>query len=532
MISTRKKHRLILCNDGGPLLGPNIEAPVGANGLEKLVLEPLDGTQVDTLFWQIGTDPYKSTPTHRLTGWYSHRTDIGPRWGDGMDAFNSAGMWRIYENTRNLIEQGTDPLEVIVERGHKRGLDVFASMRVNDIHDGFHMDGDPPFFSPTKLDHPEWLLGPVYNPEPESRYKGLSRYALNFAVWEVRDYALAMATETIDNYNVDGLEWDFCRFPRLFPEGAARDNAQLMTTVIGSLREALDRKGEQQGRRLELAVRVPPTIELAAAFGLDVEEWIRRGLIDILIAGVVHGNLHRVPVESFVQAAKDTGVQVIAQNPGFFRLGRPNSAKVLWGETGLYSDEMCRATAAAHWQAGADGVYLWNNQLIEFNHSVDYDARPWREVGSPDTLIGKDKHYVVDSPADWDTMRYELGAPAVPQGPLPQSLASEGDSAEVSVDIADDVGTGTTTATLRVLIVNLTNRDTVVFTLNGIELGITSASIALNYDDCWLDFDVSGGPIRRGWNTFVLKVKERNRLISAPLSLASVEVLVRYPQQC
>jgi hypothetical protein len=528
MTTTHKQHRLILCNDGGPLLGPNVEAPIGADGLEKLVLEPLDGTQVDTLFWQIGTDVFKSSPTHRLTGWYSHRTDIGPQWGDGMDAFTSAGNWRIYENTRDLIEQGTDPLEVLVERGHKRGIDVFASMRVNDIHDGFHKDGDPPSFVPTKREHPEWLLGPAYNPEPESRFKGISRYALNFAVPEVRDYALAIATEAIDNYDVDGIEWDFCRFPRLFPEGTARDNAHLMTDLIGSLRQALDTKGEQQGRRLELAVRVPATIDLSAAFGLDVEEWIRQGFIDILIAGVVHGNSHRIPIESFVQAAEGTRVQVIAQNPGFFWLGRPNSAKVLWGETGLYSDEMCRATAAAHWQAGADGVYLWNNQLIEFNHSADYDAQPWREVGSPDTLIGKDKHYAVDSPADWDTMRYELGAPAVAQGPLPQTLANTGDSAEVSIDIADDIADGSPNATLRVLIVNLTNRDDVTFTLNDVELDITRAKIALNYDDCWLDFDVSKGPLKRGWNLLNMRVVERNPRVSAPLTVASVEVIVRY----
>ena len=528
MTSTRRKHRLILCNDGGSLLGPDVEAPIGADGLEKLVLEPLDGTQVDTLFWQIGTDVFKSSPTHRLTGWYSHRTEIGPRWGDGMDTFDSAGNWRMYENTQHLIEHDTDPLEVVVERGHKRGLDVFVSMRVNDTHDGFHKDGEPPLFSPTKRDHPEWLLGPAYNPEPESMYKGFSRYALNFAVPEVREYALAIATEATDNYEVDGLEWDFCRFPRVFAEGTTRDNAHLMTELIGLLRHALDRKGDQVGRRLELAVRVPYSVDLSAAFGLDVADWMQHGLVDIVTAGTVHGNSHRIPVESFVKAAEGTDVQVIAQNLGFFWFGRSNSAKVLWGETGLFTDEMCRATAATHWQAGVDGVYLWNNHFIEFNHSADYDRQPWREIGAPDTLAGKDKHYAVDSPADWKTMTYEHGSPLVPEGPLPQELNDVGDSAEVSIDIADDVGNGSPSATLRILVVNLTNRDDVTFTLNEVELDFASASIALNYDDCWLDFDVSKGPLKRGWNSLYVRVNGRNERVSAPLSLASVEVIVRY----
>ncbi|MFP6647443.1 MAG: family 10 glycosylhydrolase [Candidatus Latescibacterota bacterium] len=527
------EHRLILCNDGGPLLGPNVEAPIGADGLERLVLDPLAGTQIDTLFWQLGTDPYLSTPTHRLSDWHSHRTQVAPVWGDGIEKFTSAGNWRIYENTRHLFEQGTDPIEVIVEGGHRRGLDVFASMRVNDIHDGFHPDDDPPFLSPTKRAHPDWLLGRTPNPLPRGLFTGLSRFAFNFALPEVREYRLAIAREVIDNYEVDGLEWDFCRCPRLFPEGTSRDNAHVMTDVIKSLREALDKKGAQVGRHLKLAVRVPPTIELAAAFGIDVETWIADGLIDILIAGVVLGSMHRVPVESFVEAARDTDVKVIAQNLGMFWDGRPNSTRVLWGEPDVYSDDMCRASAATYWQAGVDGLYLWNNQIIEFARDASYDGQPWREIGAPESLHRMNKHYVVDSPADREMSIYEFGAPPIPEGPLPQSLDVPGDTAEVSVDIADDIAESADSpppahATLRLLIVNLTNRDEITVALNDVPLDMSSARIALNYNDCWLDFEVSDGLLKRGWNHLLLQVLSRNPRVSAPLTVASVEAIIEY----
>ena len=52
-----KPHRLILCNDGGTLVGPTAEAPIGAEGLARLAIDPLRDTQVDTLYWQLGTDP-------------------------------------------------------------------------------------------------------------------------------------------------------------------------------------------------------------------------------------------------------------------------------------------------------------------------------------------------------------------------------------------------------------------------------------------------------------------------------------------
>ena len=44
-----KPHRLILCNDGGTLVGPTLEAPMGEQGLVDLTIGPLLDTQIDTL---------------------------------------------------------------------------------------------------------------------------------------------------------------------------------------------------------------------------------------------------------------------------------------------------------------------------------------------------------------------------------------------------------------------------------------------------------------------------------------------------
>ena len=130
-----KPHRLILCNDGGTLVAPTMEAPIGAEGLARLAIDPLRDTQVDTLFWQLGTDPYLGTPTHRLSDHYSHDTAVGPRWGQDGSPFTTASNWRIYENARQMSESGADPAAVVIEHGHQAGLEVFLSMRVNDVHD-------------------------------------------------------------------------------------------------------------------------------------------------------------------------------------------------------------------------------------------------------------------------------------------------------------------------------------------------------------------------------------------------------------
>ena len=511
-----KGHRLILCNDGGTLAGPSLEAPIGAEGLARLTIDRLRDTQVDTLYWQLGTDPYLGTPSHRLSDFYSHNTKVGPRWGDGMKRFSNAGEWRIYENTRQMIQQGTDPAAVVIDYGHKAGLEVFLSMRVNDRHDS-RLKGklNDPLMSPMKRNNTKWILGG----------SGRSRTAYNFAIPEVRAYRLALAEEAIANYDLDGLDWDFCRSKTLFPTKPGHETgkyAPLLTDLMRRLRVALEKKSKQVGRKIHFSARVPGTFKQALSYGIDVKTWLDEGLIDVLIVGQEFGYKHRLPVEEYVKATRGTGVQVIAQNLGLFMQRRPWSARVLWNERDYYSLQMCRATAASHWRAGADGIYLFNNHLIEFARDANYDRQPWKEIADPDLIARKDKHYLVD--------QRESG------GPLPVTLRKPGDEAKISIDIADALASAVQDGalkgvTLRLLIEHLTDLDTLEFDLNGELLDTASAWKRLLYNDCWLDFDVFPPVLKQGWNNLKVKVESRNPRVSAKLTLRSVEVLVRYAEE-
>ena len=64
--------------------------------------------------------------------------------------------------------------------------------------------------------------------------------------------------------------------------------------------------------------------------------------------------------------------------------------------------------------------------------------------------------------------------------------------------------------------------------LNDLPLDISFARVALNYNDCWLDFEVSNGLLKRGWNHLSLQVLSRNPRMSAPLTVASVEAIIKY----
>ncbi len=515
------KRRLVLCNDGGTLGAPDLEAPIGVEGLVRETIDPLRDTMVDTLYWQIGVDPYWGTATHRLSDWYAHRTKVGTVWGSDRDKFKTAGEWRIYENMRQLMEQGTDPPSVVIEHGHKAGIDVFLSLRFNDGHDSRLADGlNDVNIAPLKRRHPEWLLDPLKHNDPESVRVGRSfdKFGYDFAVPEVRQYQLALIREAIANYDLDGFDLDFCRQPTVFKAGEAERGMPLITEIVRQTRAAVEDKGRASGRKVFLSVRVPPSVDYNLQHGLDVPTWIRERLVDIVVVGEPGGWNYRLPIEQYRDLAKGTACKIFAQNLCAYKEERGRSAAVLFGERNYYSTEQFRAVAARHWQAGADGIYIWNQHFLKFDRDDRFDRQSWKEIGDPQVLEHRDKHYLV--------------GPKGRGGSLPIELGKAGDAVEIHVEIADDLVAAhrdglLRTATLRLLIEQLTSLDQFDLMLNGAMLDLAKARKRLNYNDCWLDFDVAQSMIK-GNNVLKVKVKDRNPHILAPLVVRSVEALVAY----
>jgi len=506
----KEKRRLVLCNDGGTLGAPDMEAPIGIEGLVRETIDPLRDTMVDTLYWQIGVDPWLGTDSHRLSDWYSHQTKVGAIWGSDRDKFKTAFEWRISENAQRIMEHGTDPVAVVIEHGHKAGLDVFISFRINDGHDSRLKDGiNDANMVPMRHDHPDWLLNG----------EGFAKFEYNFAIPEVRAYTLALVREAIANYDLDGFDLDFCRQPKLFKNGEGATQVMLITDMLRETRAALDARGRTLNRKLFLSVRVPPDLKKAQKEGIDVATWIKERLVDIVIVGDPNGWNYRLPIEPFHELALGTGCKVLAQNLCAFKEDRGRSASVLFGERDYYSTEQYRAVAAKHWQAGADGIYLWNQHWLKFYRDDKFDRQSWKEIGDPQILAHKDKYYIV--------------GPSTRGGTLPLNLARAGDTHEINVEIADDLAAAQhegvpPEVTLRLMVEQLTSLDQLEFQLNSVILDMASAKKRLNYNDCWLDFDVSK-TMRKGNNPLVIKLTTRNPHVLAPLAVRHVDALVRYP---
>jgi uncharacterized lipoprotein YddW (UPF0748 family) len=112
---------------------------------------------------------------------------------------------------------GYDPLDLIIKQGHRNGYEVHAWINL------YYAWSHAPFpLSEEHIinKHPEWIIGNekgvslrTFTVE-EIKAMGLEGYFLEPGNPQVRDHLRKVAREIVENYDVDGLHMDYCRFPR------------------------------------------------------------------------------------------------------------------------------------------------------------------------------------------------------------------------------------------------------------------------------------------------------------------------------
>ena len=323
---------------------------------------PLAGSFVDAIFYCTWSSGF---------GLFTHDTKVG-------EVFSTReGLFR-----KNLapamLAAGTDPLRVVADFGRQHGIEVFWSFRVNDTHDGSGADYGPIMFRANRLkrEHPEWLIG---SPQKKPKFGAWS--AVDFTRDEIRDLAFRYVEEVCRNYPVDGVELDFFRHPVFFKRaaqtGTACDDAEraLMTGLLRRIRAMTETEGLRRGRPILLAIRVPDSVEYCRAIGIDLEHWLADGLVDLLITG---GYFQLNDPGYGAALARRHGVKYY---PSLDESRvRDDAARKLRSSTSAYRGRALRA-----WQAGADGVYLFN----AFNPRDPI----WRQLGSPALLATADRDY-------------------------------------------------------------------------------------------------------------------------------------------
>ena len=515
-----RKPKLIYYNDDRHYLMYRYDPPMSLHRFQQPVDEIL-GTGVDTLSFGLGSGQ---------TFW--HDTEIGLKWGERIEKHNNGVMWwRAAENLRLALEAGIDPLKVVIDRAHEKGIQVLGSLKMNDPS---YPGGERLYWlGKLKWDHPEVMIGEI---DPaDDRVATCS----DFARPEVRRERLNVIEEVCDRYGADGLEMDDCLKDSaarvFFKPSEARKNAPILTDFVREVRDLLDRIGDKRGERLCLAARVHPVEDANLAVGMDVRTWLSEGLVNIVIP--YHGILETSLVDTsplpgwLVDLAHEAGAWVYTPVGRTPYDDRYHDATI----------EMYRAAGTNHQANGADGLYLSD---LPWPHT-EREYEVLREMGDSDIYARKAKHYVV-APKFLEPGQYAM------KGHLPAML-EEGMPALVPISIGDTLDAARTDGelervTLGVRVVQTCPEDRLSVQFNGYGLPVSTARVATYYGGIvpygasrqglqtrigthyWFEFDLPLDVPRQGENTLTVTMERHFKALTAERVLLQAEIRIVYKE--
>ena len=508
-----RSHEVMFFTDGRHTSTYLYEPPMGV----RQYLEPVDEVAdlgIDTLVYGVGD----GSVLH-------YATEAGERWGHNVDLGDTAIWYRAGMNLASAIERGINPLAIICARAQELGFEFIPSFLVPVTHTPRQRvtnarTGD------FVMDHPEFQVGP--EPDvPEAKHD--RPYRLSFVHPEVRENRLAIIRELVSRYPTDGVDVNLVS--GIMPFIGRRDvpeHTQTITGWIAECRAACREAAADQGRDKRLIVRVPCTLKGCLSTGLDVEGWMKEGLVDTVVAMPVVGGYENdvSRLREIVQAAENTGVKVIA---GMHAQGQH------------YTRQVTTAAASNAYASGADGVFFVTYYPSPGRYPYDDAALGrLRFMGLPELLAHKDKNFRLGPTEDPDP-----GAPYGEKGQLPAYPRQGEPGPEITIDVSDDLAAKEKPGELwccelRVMIQNMVHHDRVRLFWNGVAVPEESIRMAdwtyhirprpthavLGYR---LHVDLTGDRLpKQGTNTVRVDVLQKDERLVHPISVAEIEVVVEY----
>lgn len=331
--------------------------PTEAQQLLKKTVDYIHSLDIKTLVYSVGASSdvlYYPTKVANTLGWRATKSEQQ----------NVAIKIKI-ENARACLSAGMDAIKTASIQAKKNNMLFIPSLRMNDSRFTFDPQNSP-YTSKFWLDNTNLAIKNA--PKPFNKeYANL----LDYSHEKVRNYRLDIIFETIDRNkeNIDGFELDFSRIQVLFPAGKAEIGAPLITAMLKKVREKLNANAKIQGRPMYLLARIPPSAEACKLAGLDIDTWMKEGLVDMVSPSQLMTLAQDMPVESIIAKAHQYKVKVYPtlMPKSNFRLAFKPSLPTLGlnlksGSQIATLEEM--VTAAVNYrQMGADGLYLFNYNI-------------------------------------------------------------------------------------------------------------------------------------------------------------------------
>ena len=446
------------------------------------VLHPVDvvaNSMVDTFVFGLG-----------IGRTMSYGTRVGEIWFDGKE--DHIANWRARETVLSLLDQGMDPLTMVIERAHHHGMDFYASLRLAANNLPGELPDKPDFSSPA-----------------------------------ARNERFALIEEALTRYGVDGFELD-CAYepngePMFRPEHVSQGYG-ILTQFIGEVRQLVDDIARHRGRPVGLGVRVLPTLNGNRQAGLDLPAWLEAELVDFVVPiFYADENMDQnLPFEEVASLAHSHACYVYPGVRPFYRRETDRQSA---------SPAMYRAAAVNFLHKGADALYM-----MQFNWpycTVQDQMRVLLSyIGDAELMHRKSRHYFI-------TPRLENAAKWDYTSPLPLELSVVGDAggSSFSMYVGDDLAKARDqgmlpSATLRLHIDNVSIHDRIDVFLNGQLLPANARTWdPVGYLYAWIGYPLLNPLPEVGSNTIEVALRSRPPQLSGPITLIECELMVDFVQQ-
>lgn len=423
---------------------------------------------------------------------------VGLLFGSDKRPFSSAIAWHAWQSMQSLMDRGLDPLQVLIDRAHDKGMDFFADLR----------------------------LATYGGMDPAHKVEGGGR---GFAEEEVRQRHFAVLRELAEDYPVEGVELDypaaFGEPPFFFRADEVESGKEIMTEWVAQVADMVRNRPGEPGL---VGARVFPSEEMNLAQGLDVRTWLGEGLVDFVLPyHYRYNNLDcDMDIDWVIEKAHQHDVAVY----GILQHSIRDESTVHDDRRSLRriypSSEMVHAAAANFWNRGVDGLCTWFMKwpLRQQERSV------LSEIGDPDLVKERDKRYVF-------IRRSEEAASLGYDAYLPLELGEEsyGELFSLPFYIADDIAGASDRIRqvhLRINISNVVTQDRFTVLLNGESL--EDETCLRDYGrrdaprDQWFEFHLERVRPRRGRNVLEIALDGRPDLLVGGVRIEEVEVYVQY----
>ncbi|MBC8462656.1 MAG: hypothetical protein H8D67_32220 [Deltaproteobacteria bacterium] len=288
--------------------------------------------------------------TKVATTWDKYHTEVTKAiWPDVLEE-----QARVQSDAvRKLFDLGTDPLALTIDACRKHSVYIVASYRMN-AEDFYH--GELDLFDFGRA-HKNWAI-------PKAN-------CLDPAIPEVYQHRMDIFKEVANNYDIDGIEFDFMRWWNMVSDPLK--NHHVLTNMVRDTREVLDKAAKQKGRKkMLLGVRVRPSLTetLTGSYpnpsckdaGLDVRTWIEKGYVNYVCPSFFWPHWPGLPnTAEFVELAENTNVGIyptVFPIPAW--LGEEGPIEVDDTEKLMrYKNEFCEV-ALKSYDDGGDGISTYN----------------------------------------------------------------------------------------------------------------------------------------------------------------------------